>query len=162
MGVLRAFIEDVEEHLSEPEVPALSPRSLHPWVADASARLWVNGHRQQAVQAAGAAVEQWLRAKLDVHQGPAASVVASAFSIKDPTAGQPRLRFQRLRSGWFRRLDERDEGAGAFGRGCMMRIRNLYTHNTGADEHEDLEALASLSLLARWIDSASVERAEDS
>lgn len=29
----------------------------------------------------------------------------------------------------------------------MMRIRNLYTHNAGAGEAEDVEALASLSLL---------------
>ena len=52
------------------------------------------------------------------------------------------------------------DGAGAFGRGCFLRIRNLYTHHDGDVEQEDLEALAALSLLARWIDSAAVVKAE--
>jgi hypothetical protein len=43
-----AFIEDVEEHLAEPDLPLVDTTRLHPWVADASARLWANGHRQQA------------------------------------------------------------------------------------------------------------------
>lgn len=159
VGVLSAFIEDVEEHLVEPDAPVVGTRTLHPWVAEASARLWANGHRQQAVQAAGSVVEQWLRVKLGSHQGSVASLVGSAFSSKDPTPEQPRLRFRGYEPGsdaWT----NAHEGAAAFGRGCMMRIRNLYTHNTGADEQEDLEALASLSLLARWIDGSSVERAE--
>lgn len=44
-------------------------------------------------------------------------------------------------------------------RGCFLRIRNLYTHNQGDTEQEDLEALAALSLLARWIDSAEIVHA---
>ena len=43
----------------------------------------------------------------------------------------------------------------------MQRIRNLYTHNAGRNEQEDLEALTALSLLARWIDDAEVERVDD-
>lgn len=64
----------------------------------------------------------------------------------------------------YLRLDRGDawknahEGAGAFGRGCFMRIRNLYTHDQGQDEQSDLEAMAALSLLARWIDAAHVDR----
>lgn len=44
----------------------------------------------------------------------------------------------------------------AFGRGCMMRIRNLYTHGQEPSEQEALEALAALSLLARWCDNTVV------
>lgn len=39
-----------------------------------------------------------------------------------------------------------------------MRIRNLYSHGEPDPEHA-LEALAALSLLARWIDDAEVEKA---
>lgn len=48
------------------------------------------------------------------------------------------------------------EGAMAFARGCMMRIRNLIDHDDGWDEREALESLAALSLLARWTESATV------
>jgi hypothetical protein len=39
----------------------------------------------------------------------------------------------------------------------MMRVRNMYTHGHEPAEHEPQEALAALSLLARWIDDAEVE-----
>lgn len=157
--MLTAVAEDIEHELEVPEVEMIDVAGLHPWVSDAAARLWTNGHRQQAVQAAATAVEQWLRAKLDVHKGPAASLVASAFSPTAPATGSPRLRFQAFDPAGSDSWKNAHEGASAFGRGVMLRIRNLYTHATGGSEQEDLEALAALSLLARWIDEATVEHA---
>lgn len=53
------------------------------------------------------------------------------------------------------------EGAMHYGRGCMMRIRNLVEHHHDElPEQEALECLASLSLLARWIDEAVVVEGE--
>jgi hypothetical protein len=44
-----------------------------------------------------------------------------------------------------------------------MAIRNLTSHHSQEpDEHEALEQLATLSMLARWIDQAAVERAPTS
>ena len=34
--MVAAFIEDVEARLEEPELPAVSSKALHPWVADAA------------------------------------------------------------------------------------------------------------------------------
>jgi hypothetical protein len=157
IGVLRALIEDVEEHLAEPSAPGVHTDGMHPWVAEAARGLWADGHRQHAVQSAANMIDQRLRLKLGIHQGSGASLVASAFSIKEPTAAQPRLRFGQAGPVGSESWNNAHDGAGAFGRGCMMRIRNLYTHNRGADEQEDIEALAALSLLARWIDEATVE-----
>jgi hypothetical protein len=159
LGVLRALIEDVEEHLAEPSAPGVHTDGMHPWVAETARGLWADGYRQHAVQSAANMIDQRLRLKLGVHQGAGASLVASAFSTKEPTTEQPRLRFERAGPVGSEAWTNAHEGAGAFGRGCMMRIRNLYTHNNGADEQEDLEALASLSLLARWIDEAIVDTA---
>jgi Protein of unknown function (Hypoth_ymh) len=154
--LLQALVEDLEERKGRPDLPKHDPSDLHPWVADAAARLWGDGHQRQAVQAAATAVESWLRAKIEVHQGSVASLAASAFSSADPTPNVPRLRFAGFdpvgSDGWKSAHD----GAGAFGRGCFLRIRNLYTHHDGGTEQENLEALASLSLLSRWIDSAEV------
>jgi hypothetical protein len=159
VGVLRALIEDVEEHLAEPAAPGVTTDGMHPWVAETARSLWADGYRQQAVQSAANMVDQRLRLKLGIHQGAGASLVASAFSVKGPTTDQPRLRFDHAGPVGSEAWTNAHEGAGAFGRGCMMRIRNLYTHNQGRDEQEDLEALASLSLLARWIDEATVDTA---
>jgi hypothetical protein len=158
--MLQAFAEDLEERERRLDLPGLDPADLHPWVVEAAARLWQDGHQRQAVQAAASAVENWLRATTDVHQGSIASLAASAFSTADPTPDSPRLRFSGFgpigSDGWKSAHD----GAGAFGRGCFLRIRNLYTHHDGEAEQEGLEALAALSLLARWIDSAEVVRSE--
>jgi Protein of unknown function (Hypoth_ymh) len=98
--------------------------------------------------------------KTCVHQGSITSLVGSVFSASDPTPDTPRLRFDGFdpvgSDGWKSAHD----GAAAFGRGCFLRIRNLYTHHEGDTDQEDLEALAALSLLARWIDGAEVVKAE--
>lgn len=159
--LLQAVLEDLEEREKAPDLPGLDPADFHPWVAEAAARLWQDGHRRQAVQAAASAVENWLRAKTKAHQGSIASLAASAFSPDEPKPGSPRLRFSGFdpvgSDGW----KSAHEGAGAFGRGCFLRIRNLYAHHDGQQaEQEDLEALSSLSLLARWIDSAEVQKAD--
>ena len=157
---LVAVKEDIEEHLDAPTGPALSTDGMHPWVVDASAGLWADGHRQAAVQAAATAVERRLKLKLGSTSGSVASLAASAFSVKPPDEKGPRLRFPDAGSEPSDDWTSAHEGAGAFGRGCFMRIRNLYTHATGRSEQEDLEALAALSLLARWIADADVVRAK--
>lgn len=158
--MLQALAEGLDEREEGVDLPGLDPADLHPWVVEAAARLWQDGHQRQAVQAAASAVENWLRAKTGVHQGSVASLAASAFSSAAPAPDTPRLRFSGFdpvgSDGWKSAHD----GAGAFGRGCFLRIRNLYTHHNGDVEQEDLEALAALSLLARWIDSAEVVKAE--
>lgn len=161
IGELQAIAEDIREHLDPGDVPTANPATMHPWVADAAGRLWQDGYRRQAVQAAANAVETRLRLKVDVHDGSTASIAASAFSLKTPDADQPRLRFSDVGPDGSDQWKAAHEGAGAFGRGCFLRIRNLYTHHDGGSEQADLEALAALSLLARWIDDAAVERAED-
>lgn len=81
--------------------------------------------------------------------------MTAAFSPKDPKSGEPRLRFTEFPAG-SENWTNAHEGAMAFGRGCMMRVRNLYNHGHEPSEQEALEALAALSLLARWIDEAAV------
>lgn len=50
----------------------------------------------------------------------------------------------------------------AFGQGCFKAIRNVLAHEYGTlaepPEEEALHYLAAFSVLARWIDQATVER----
>ncbi len=160
--MLQALAEDLGEREGGVDLPRLDAADLHPWVVEAAARLWQDGHQRQAVQAAASAIENWLRAKTGVHQGSIASLAASAFSTADPTPDAPRLRFSGFDPAGSDGWNSAHDGASAFGRGCFLRIRNLYTHHDGNAEQENLEALAALSLLARWIDSAEVVKAKSS
>ncbi|MFZ3566952.1 TIGR02391 family protein [Streptomyces sp. BH097] len=83
----------------------------------------------------------------------------SVFSKDDPKPGQPRLRLLIDDGGDTFKSVHR--GAAAFTEGCFAGIRNPYSHEDGLPEppeNEALEQLAAFSVLARWIDTATVER----
>jgi hypothetical protein len=149
----------LELDAATPSVPSVSVGALHSWVAGMAASLWDSGHKRQAVEEAARSVEVQLKAKLGVDSGTGAPLVTDAFSLSDPKAGQARLRFLEFPAG-SESWKNAHEGAMSFGRGCMMRVRNLYNHGHEPPEAEVLEALASLSLLARWVDSAEVVRSD--
>jgi hypothetical protein len=152
IAILEGAIHEIE--LSEPSAPRIDMASLHPWIAGAAAGLWDDGHHRQAVDEATRAIEIRLKAKTGL-QLTGVPLVTAAFNPARPKAGERRLRwdgFQEGTPGWT----NAHEGAMAFARGCMLRIRNLAEHEDTWDEGEALESLAALSLLARWIDSARI------
>jgi hypothetical protein len=160
---LRAAVDLTEARLQalvdeEPATPRpVALGDLHPWVAKAAGAVWASGYRKSAVRDAAIAVEVELRRKIGATGGTGHGLVAGAFGTADPTPQQPRLRFagyQRGTDAWT----NAHVGAGSFGQGCMMRIRNLVIHDDEDwPEPELFDALAALSLLARWIDAAHVE-----
>lgn len=127
---------------------------LHPWVANHAATATTNP--KAAVLGACSDVEQELRTKLGAVGDTAVSLVSSAFSTKPPSSGSPRLRFVEYTDGsdpWTNAHD----GVGNYGRGCFQRIRNLVNHSSRTiDTSTAVEMLAALSLLARWIDEATL------
>ena len=144
-----------------PDGSRIFTQNFHSWVWDAAAKLWEDGHLREAVASGASAIfDIELPAKMGVHRGPRAAVLVShVFSTKEPTTTERRLRFPSLVKGtpdWT----NAHEGAGALGRACAMGIRNVTTHGSNPDEQLALEELATLSLLARWIDEAIVESAQ--
>ena len=149
---------EMDERLA-PLGPTVSAANLHPWVWGVAASLWDDGYRREAVQAAATAVfDSHLRAKLGLLKARPQEL-AGAFATSDPTPGSPRLRLPGFSNGtddW----NSAHDGAAALGRACAMAIRNLSTHSVEQpDEQVALEALAALSLFARWADEATVEKA---
>ena len=126
--------------------------------------LWDNGHYKQAVNAAASAVEEQTQLKLRRGDLSGVDLYTQAFKVGKigETRDGRRLRFTHLdeltedgkrNQSWV----SAHEGAMRFGRGCAQGIRNLNAHGTGdLPEQEALEYLASLSVLARWIDTAQV------
>ncbi|RAJ47987.1 MULTISPECIES: TIGR02391 family protein [unclassified Streptomyces] len=84
----------------------------------------------------------------------------NAFSQGPPQAGESRLRLMDDDGGDTFRSVHR--GAMAFAEGCYAGIRNPNSHEDGLPElheHEALEQLAAFSVLARWVDTASLKTA---
>lgn len=149
--------EEVAEHLG-PVGPRLAASQLHSIVWHTAVEDWDNGNLRGAVQAAATAVfDIHLVAhygRSDVQDGR--DRITQAFTVARATPEAPRLRFTRFDHGSasWRSIHE---GVMHFGQGCAQAIRNVTTHNLDQpSEDVALECLASLSLLARWIDEAQL------
>ncbi|MCY0937584.1 TIGR02391 family protein [Streptomyces sp. H34-S4] len=86
-----------------------------------------------------------------------ANLFKQAFTLDDPKPGQPRLQLMDDDgSDTFRNVHR---GAMAFADGWFAAIRNPNSHADALPdqpEHEALEQLAALSVLARWVDTATL------
>lgn len=154
--------DDVERRLGGGDTsPRITAASLHPLIWTAAQAQWSTGHRHEAVLAASKAVNSQLQAKLSRRDVSEKDLVRQAFSERDPEEGKPRLRFPHVEDEQTR--ESMRQGAMDFGAGCFAAIRNPVGHlpndQVELDEQSALERLAALSLLARWIDEASVDSA---
>ena len=157
-------LEDVNARLGGMDTsPRIAASSLHHLVWGAAETQWTLGQRHEAVLAAAKAVNSQLQAKVKRRDVSESDLVKQAFSDRLPESGKPRLRFNKIE-------DERTResvrgGVLEFGSGCFRAIRNPVGHLRNEEveltEQEALERLAAFSLLARFIDDASVEAASD-
>ena len=163
IGILENY--ELHEQIVGSKGPTLAASRLHPWVWHAAVNLWDGGHYKEAVNAAASAVEE--QAQLTLRRGDVsgADLYTQAFKVGKvgETPDGRRLRFKHLdeltedgkrNQSWV----AAHEGAMHFGRGCAQGIRNLNAHGSGElPEQEALEYLASLSVLARWVDVCEAE-----
>lgn len=160
IGILES--QDRRDAIFTPVGPRLSASRFHQWVWNAAKDLWDNGHYREAVQAAATAVERQTQLKLGCDVS-GANLYSDAFSLQSRPS-ERRLRLPHVEAtapdgtatqGW----KSAHEGAAFFGRGCSMGIRNLVSHNIDPlPEQVGMEYLAALSVLARWVDEATVEQ----
>lgn len=154
----------VREQILGPSGPALAAERLHRWVWHAAVDLWAVGAFKPAVNAAASAVEELTQDKLKRGDLSGAALYTEAFKV-GKVGEKPdgrRLRFPHLEEltedgkrnqSWT----SAHQGAMDFGRGCAEGIRNMNARGTrDLPEQEALEYLATLSVLARWVDTAQV------
>ena len=153
--------EDFRQILG-PAGPTLAASGLNPWVWNAVASLWDDGHYEPAVHQAGLAVQLQTQLKVSRRDLYGKDLYAQAFSVKEPTSKMPRLRFLHIDRN--ERSDDwtsAHEGAMYLGMGCAQGIRNPQAHpSENISEQEALEQLAALSVLARWVDECDVNHAD--
>ncbi|MFF1414214.1 TIGR02391 family protein [Streptomyces sp. NPDC058289] len=151
--------EEIRERLGD-NAPLVSAAMMHPWVWEGARALWQSGHYREAVTAAARKVNAEAQNKLARRDLSETKLFQSAFSQNPAKPGEPRLRLGQDDGGdTFRSINR---GAMAFAEGCFAGIRNPNSHEDGLAElaeNEALEQLAAFSVLARWVDSATVETA---
>ncbi len=140
-----------------PDAPVLPADQLHPWVWDSARTLWETGHYRQAVHTAANAITAKTQAKLNRRDLSDKKLMQEAFT----SATRPGV--ARLVVDTAGLSGESASGMQAavnnFAAGCYQGIRNpaAHEHEVDWDEQMALEYLAALSVLARWIDKATVE-----
>ena len=152
---------EIQKYLSD-SGPVMTAAGLHPWVWDAARPAWSAGNYDDAVDAAARNVNSRLRAKVgrrDIGEG---DLLAQAFSDKPGDEQNPRLRLALPEQLGMKTVTSIYAGISAFGKGLFQSVRNPLAHEApgamASGEQEALESLAAFSLLARWIDRASVRR----
>ncbi|MGY1607265.1 TIGR02391 family protein [Geodermatophilus sp. SYSU D00700] len=157
-GVLRD--RDAVERAFAPPGPQVQAEGLHPWVWEPAAELWPGKHYRQAVAAAAGNVSLQVQVKLDRWDVADDALMTAALSEKPPTQSQPRLRVPATPGRPFE--EALQQGTLFYARGVWSLLRNPATHNVAEvwSEQRGFEALAALSVLARLLDSAAVERAD--
>jgi uncharacterized protein (TIGR02391 family) len=147
--------QEIENNLATP-APRLHADRMHSWVWKAAQTLWETKHYRQAVQAAATSVNAHVQQIVGRRDVSDTALMQQVFSEKDPEQGKPRLRWP----GEPNDLSVRsmNEGLRGLAVGCFQGIRNIATHDATEEppENEALEQLATLSLLARWIEACHV------
>lgn len=157
-GLVAMMVGRLEAMIAEAEAnrpPSFGPQALHPLIWGAAGRLWQGGHRRRAVQAAAEALitqVKSLTGRYDLQETP---LWQNVLSEKPPEPDKPRLRWPGDPTDLS--VKTMNDGLRQFAPGVQMTIRNSATHvDEELGEQDALERLATLSLLARWVDTCEL------
>lgn len=150
---------EIKEHLGE-NAPEISAANLHPWVWSGARALWQSGHFRSAVEDALKKVNAEVQNKVGRRDLSETKLFQESFSENPPQTGKPRLR--RMANDGSDTYKSLQRGAMALAEGIYAGIRNPLNHEAPTDLNEQvaLEYLAALSVLARWVDDATVEKVQ--
>ncbi|WP_431072114.1 TIGR02391 family protein [Microbacterium phyllosphaerae] len=135
--------------------PSMKADALHPTIWKAASGRWESGHYSDAVQRAATALSGHVKDLTGRYELGDGELVAQAFSLSPAQEGKPRLRWP----GKDEDLTVKSMRVGMLNmaQGAFAAIRNTATHSTeDLPKQEALEQLATLSILARWIDKCEL------
>ncbi|MBW4722382.1 TIGR02391 family protein [Saccharothrix obliqua] len=148
--------DEIRERLGD-NAPQLDAARLHPWIWEGARSLWQSGHYREAVHAACVKLNAETQNKVDRRDISETDLFNQAFSVDPAQPGKPRLRV--LPDDGSKTFSSVHRGVRCFAEGCYAAIRNPVAHTKGdLTEDQALEQLAALSVLARWVDTATLER----
>lgn len=129
----------------------MSAAALHVTIWSAASKHWDVGHYAAGVQRAATFLNAHVQDRTSRTNASDSDLMKQTFSLDVPQEGKPRLR-------WPGDDDDLTVKAMRVGilnlaQGVFSAIRNPVTHSTeDMERQEALEQLATLSILARWID----------
>ena len=137
-----------------PDSPSLVADRLHPLIWAAASSVWGTGQYRVAVHQAAVALSARIKARTESHLNDR-ELVAQVLAPEPPKPGQVRLHLPGNRED--RTWQSRQQGLHLIAQGAYAGIRNIAVHDDVEwSEHEALEHLAVLSVVARWIDESVV------
>ncbi|GAB2513217.1 TIGR02391 family protein [Paramicrobacterium agarici] len=150
--------EEIKRNLGD-NAPEMSAANLHPWIWSGARSLWQSGHYVQAVRDAVTKLNAETQNKVGRRDVSETDLFKQSFSLDEAKPGKSRLRRMQPEDGDTYRSVQR--GAMAFAEGVFAGIRNPLSHEADQElsEQAALEYLATLSVLARWVDESTVEHA---
>jgi Protein of unknown function (Hypoth_ymh) len=134
-----------------PDSPSLPANEFHPSIWSAAAPVWDTGEYKLAAQSACVSLSAHIKDKAGSPPLHELALVAQVFSMEGAQPGQCRLHFPGAHSdeNW----KSRQQGLHFLAQGAFAGIANIAAHDHAAwTEHEALEHLAVLSVVARWAD----------
>lgn len=148
--------QEVEENLGE-NAPEFSASEFHSWIWEGAKSLWQSGHYREAVAGAIRKLNAETQNKVGRRDVSETNLFKQAFSIDSPRPDAARLR--RMKDDGSDTYKSVQRGAMALAEGVFAGIRNPLSHEIDQElsEQEALEYLASLSVLARWVDQSDLE-----
>lgn len=148
--------EEIRKNLGD-TAPRVSAGDFHSWVWSGASSLWHSGHYREAVEGAIRKLNAETQNKLGRRDVSETDLFNQAFSEQPPAVGKPRL--HRMKNDGSSTFKSVQRGARTFAEGVFAGIRNPLSHEADQEmpEQQPLEYLAALSVLARWVDEATVE-----
>lgn len=142
-----------------PDAPTLVADQMHPLIWAAASTIWSTGEFRVAVGQAAVALNAHLKKKAGSTLNDR-ELVQQVFAPSPPSPTQIRLHLPGDPSD--RTWKSQQEGLHHLGQGAFAGIRNVAAHtDLEWSEHEGLEHLAILSVVARWADQTVLTRPED-
>src|SRR5579884_242783 len=152
------MVEDQEEWAIRlaPDSPALVASSFHSWVWASAQPFWQASLYRSAVHAAAVSITANTQRKVQRTDVFDDDLMHQVFSPDQPKPGKPRLRIPGDHND--KTIASRQRALMPFAQGCYAGLRNIAAHEHGPDwpQQRALQALASLSVLAGWIDECDV------
>lgn len=152
--------EELADKLGD-NAPDMDAANLHPWAWENGRSYWNTSHFHQAVMQAAIRINAETQAKLGRMDISETKLFNEAFTLDEPKPEAARLRL--MEDDGSKTYENLHRGARAFADGLYTAIRNPGMHtpppSDGGEEQLALEQLAAFSLLARWVDQATVVEA---
>ncbi|TFC06697.1 restriction endonuclease [Cryobacterium sp. MDB2-33-2] len=147
---------EVAENLGE-NAPTLNAAGFHPWAWEGARSLWQSGHYREAVRSATVKINAELQNKVGIRSTSETALFQLVFS-NDPARGTT-LRLRPAGDDGGKTSLSVRRGIVALAEACYGAIRNPASHDEGETaEQVALEQLATLSVLARAVDEATIDR----